>query len=80
MPLNPSTGTLTYTRRNPALNTGVSYGYQWSDSLGAMGWQAFTPASITANGSSPVESVTIELPAGLLTKPGLFIRVAATSN
>lgn len=80
--LNPgwATGTLTYTRRNPALNTGVSYSYQWTDSLAQGSWQAFTPSNVAASGASPVESVTITLPAGLLSNTKLFVRVVATSN
>ena len=79
-PYNPATGTLTYTRRNPALGTGVTYSYQWSDSLGANSLQNFTPANVAANAASPVESVTITLPAGLLINPKLFVRVTAISN
>jgi autotransporter-associated beta strand protein len=80
VPYNPATGTLTYTRRYPALNTGVSYSYQWTDSLAQGSWQNFTPANVSASGASPVESVTITLPAGLLANPKLFVRVVGTSN
>jgi len=40
------------------------------------GWTDFTPASETAKGESPVESVTVEVPAGIVGKK-LFVRVVA---
>jgi hypothetical protein len=80
VPYNAATGTLTYTRRNPALNTGVSYLYESSATLAEGSWQAFTPANVATNGATPVESVTITLPAALLGNSKLFVRVVATSN
>ncbi|MGB6220741.1 hypothetical protein [Haloferula sp.] len=75
IPLDPNSGTLTYTRRNPGL-TGATYSYQYSTTLGS--WQDFTPASEIATDASPVESVTITVPAEQLSNPELFIRVSAT--
>jgi len=80
VPFNPATGTLSYTRRTSALNTGVSYRYEWSATLAAGSWQEFTPSNVVANGATPVESVTITLPAGLLGDPKLFVRVVGTSD
>jgi alpha-galactosidase len=77
VPFNASTGTLTYTRRNPALNTALSYRYEWSGTLAPGDWDPFTPANELANGASPVESVIITLPAELLTGTKIFVRVVA---
>ena len=76
-PFNTATGSLTYTRRNPALNTGLTYSYQWSDTLAPDDWDSFTPDSVIADGASPVEAVTITLPAALLTGSKGFVRVVA---
>ena len=75
--LDAATGTFTYTRRDPAL-TGITYHCQWSDTLGA--WNDFSPANETPGGTTPVESVTVTLPAGLLGGPKLFVRVVATES
>ena len=80
VPYNPATGTLTYTRRNQALNTGVAYLYESSATLAAENWQTFTPANVTTNGATPVEPVTITLPAALRGNTKLFVRVVAISN
>jgi hypothetical protein len=80
VPLDFPAGTFSYTRRNPALNTGLAYSYQWSDTLAADSWEPFTPANVAASGASPVETVTITLPASLLTGPKGFVRVVADSD
>lgn len=74
--LHPSTRTLTFTRRSPAL-TGAAFSYLYSTTLS--GWTAFEPVSVTATGTSPVESVTIEVPAEIM-GPKFFVRVLATEN
>jgi len=76
-PLNATSGTFTYTRRNPAL-TQANYHYQWSDTLAA--WNDFIPASEIPGGTSPVESVTVTLPIPLLGGSKRFVRVLATEN
>jgi len=78
VPLDATNGTLSYTRRNPSLS-GISYSYEWSATLAAAGWTAFSPAE-NPDGASPVESVEITLDAELLAKPELFVRVVATQN
>ncbi len=74
--LDPATGLFTYTRRLQSL-TGIHYTYQWSDDLAD--WTDFTPASKSASGENPVESVTVEVPADIL-GPRFFVRVVATEN
>lgn len=69
--LNPATHIFTRTRRNPSL-TGRAFSYEYSTSLS--GWNPFTPASVTPSGASPVESVSVEVPAGL-PAPRFFVRV-----
>lgn len=76
-PLNATSGTFTYTRRNPAL-TQANYHYQWSDTLEA--WNDFIPANETPGGTSPVESVTGTLPSPLLGSSKRFVRVLATED
>lgn len=76
-PLNATSGTFTYTRRNPAL-TQANYHYQWSDTLEE--WNNFIPANETPGGTSPVESVTVTLPSPLLGSSKRFVRVLATEN
>ncbi len=77
VPFDPATGTLTYTRRNPALGTGVNYNYQWTTTLAADEWIPFTPAAEVSDEGSPVESVTVTLPAVLLENERVFVRVVA---
>lgn len=77
-PLDPDSGTLSYTRRKPALS-GISYNYQWSGSLAAGSWTSFTPTSETTDGGDPVESVEITLDNLLLQEPNLFIRIEAVA-
>ncbi len=73
---DPATGLFSYTRRLQSL-TGIDYTYQWSDDL--TDWTDFTPASKSASGGNPVESVTVRIPAEI---PGtrFFVRVVATEN
>jgi hypothetical protein len=74
VPFNPATGLFTYTRRTASL-TGLSYTYEYSTSLSDP-WQSFTPAVTPVSDSgSPVEQVTVTVPAALLAEPRLFIRV-----
>ena len=75
-PFDPATGFFTYTRRLKSL-TGIDYTYQWSDSLN--GWTEFTPANETASGESPIESVTVEVPAEIMGSK-FFIQVVATQD
>jgi hypothetical protein len=75
-PFDPATRLFTYTRRLKSL-TGIDYTYQWSDSLTS--WTEFTPASETASGENPVESVSVEVPAGIM-GPRFFIQVVATQE
>ena len=74
--LDPATRQFSYTRRLQSL-TGISYTYQWSDDL--TNWNDFIPASESASGEDPVESVTVEVPAGIL-RPKFFLRVVASED
>ena len=73
--LNPVTSTFSYTRRNPSLSQ-AAFIYQYSTILAADSWLPFNPVSETPTGASPVESVTVEVPAGIQ-GPKFFIRVLA---
>jgi hypothetical protein len=74
VPFDPATGLFTYTRRTASL-TGLSYTYEYSTSLSDP-WQSFTPAVAPVSDSgSPVEQITVTVPAALLAEPRLFIRV-----
>lgn len=74
-PLGKAGGTFKYTRRVTSL-TGLNYSYESSTTLGA-GWPSFTPVSEVSNGGSPVEEITVTVPAGLLTSDKRFVRVLA---
>jgi autotransporter-associated beta strand protein len=75
IPLDPNTGTLTYTRRNTSLyNTGITYTYGYSTTLEPP-FTPFTPESKSSDNADPVENVTITLPLELLSNPALFVRV-----
>jgi len=74
-PLDKSTGRFSYTRRNPALSTGVSYRYEYSIDLGS--WATLTPDATSSDSGSPTETVTVTVPSGLLTNTTLFVRVIA---
>ncbi len=74
VPFDPATGLFTYTRRTASL-TGLSYTYEYSTSLSEP-WESFTPAVTPVSDSgSPVEQITVTVPAALLAEPRLFIRV-----
>ncbi len=76
--LKSPTPTFTYTRRNPLLSR-ADFTYQYSTSLQTDGWHAFTPLSETPTGTSPVESVTVRIPAEIQGAK-FFLRVLATEN
>jgi hypothetical protein len=76
-PIDASSGTFSYTRGNPALS-GATYSYEWSETLTPLSWQFFTPSAETGDTASPVETVQVTLPANLLGKTRLFVRVVAT--
>jgi hypothetical protein len=74
-PLSPAGGLFKYTRRRPAL-TGFNYSYEFSTTPGG-GWAAFSPVAQTTDGGSPVEEISVTVPAPLLTAPTGFVRVGA---
>ena len=76
-PIDASAGTFSYTRGNPSLS-GATYTYEWSETLAANGWTTFTPTNETGDDATPVETVQVTLPAPLLGKTRLFVRVVAT--
>ncbi|MBK1855051.1 hypothetical protein JO972_08780 [Verrucomicrobiaceae bacterium 5K15] len=76
IPLDPTTGTMTYTRRPPSL-TGITYTYEWTTTMAEDDWTAFTPSDESSDNGSFTEEVTITLPSALLNGNNLFIRVAA---
>jgi hypothetical protein len=78
VPFDATAGTLTYTRRNPALS-GISYSYEWSGTLAVGDWTPFTPVSETPDGGVPIESVEITIGSLLLQETEFFIRVEATA-
>ena len=74
--LSQTSGIFKYTRRtNPAIS-GVAYSYESTTTLSGS-WPGFTPLSEVSNNASPVEEITVTLPASLLENPQLFIRVRA---
>lgn len=77
--LNPATGLFSYTRRKPSL-TNLTYVYEWSNALTGGTWTTFTPVQTTTNNGDPIEVVTPQIPASILTaNPGkLFLRVRAS--
>ncbi len=77
VPLNPATGTFSYTRRSPAL-TNLTYAVLTSGALG--GWTKDSaavqaPGTPDANG---IQTVAVTLSSGLLSNPKLFVRVSAS--
>lgn len=74
VPFDQATRQFTYTRRLPSL-TGLVYTYQYSTSLGS--WTAFTPDVTSSNSLTPVEAITVTVPAALTGEAKLFVRVAA---
>lgn len=80
LPLDATTGTFSYTRRNPtAYATGVIYRYDYSLTLDN-DWTDITgDASEVSDNGIPVETVTVTVPASLLGNRKLFIRVTGAS-
>jgi autotransporter-associated beta strand protein len=76
-PLDRATGQFQYTRRATPATTGVSYTYRSSTTLTGT-WPAFTPVAVTSNNASPVEVITVTMPAELLQGPRLFIQIEAS--
>lgn len=75
--LDPATGRFKYTRRATPATTGLAYTYEWSATLGN-DWFPFTPVvPPVSDNAVPVEAITVEVPAILLTHPRLFLRVKA---
>lgn len=73
---NRATGLLGYRRRNSSL-TGIRFTYEAATSP-AGPWTTFTPVSESSDAATPVETITIRLPANLLGSPRGFVRVKAT--
>ena len=71
---DPVTGLFTFNRRDPAL-TGLVYSYASSTNLEE--FTPFTPESEAIESADAVETVTIGIPASLLTNEVLFIQVTA---
>ena len=74
--LNKASGLFSYTRRATPPTTGLAYAYQWSATLHG-DWLGFTPDSAVSNSGSPVEVITVKVPAALLLNRSLFVRVSA---
>jgi len=72
--INKGTRQFTYTRRLPSL-TGLVYTYQYSTDLS--GWSELTPDASSSNSATPIEAITVTVPATLTAAPKLFVRVAA---
>lgn len=72
-PLNKATGQFKYTRRASA---DVGYSYESSTTLSG-NWPGFTPVAEDSNNASPVEEISVTVPASLLAEPQLFLRVKA---
>ncbi|RYD48152.1 MAG: hypothetical protein EOP83_26940 [Verrucomicrobiaceae bacterium] len=75
--LDRTTGTFAYTRRQSDPGNGLAYTYESSTDL--QSWSPIdSPAPLeSGDGGSPVETVTVTVPAGLLAHPTLFVRVVA---
>ena len=75
--LDKSSGLFTYSRRNPALITGVTYSYEYSTTLSGA-WNPIVGATESSNSGSPTELITVDVPDALLTANAkLFVRVKA---
>jgi hypothetical protein len=76
--LDKGTGIFKYTRRATPETTGLIYTYEWSTSLTGV-WNEFTPVTNppASDNATPIETITIEVPAAQLTAPALFVRVRA---
>ena len=76
--LDKGTGIFKYTRRATPATTGLTYTYEWSTSLTGT-WNTFTPVTSppASDDATPVETITIQVPAAQLAQPALFVRVRA---
>ncbi|MFM2170497.1 MAG: hypothetical protein RI957_726 [Verrucomicrobiota bacterium] len=74
--LDKTSGVFKYTRRATPTSTSVAYTYESSTTLSG-DWPGFTAVSEVSNNASPVEEITVTVPAALLENPRLFIRVRA---
>jgi autotransporter-associated beta strand protein len=75
-PLDKTTGVFKYTRRATPATSGVVYTYESSTDLIGI-WPGFTPDSTVSNNATPVEEITVTVPATLLANPRIFLRVRA---
>lgn len=77
-PLDKATGLFSYTRLATPETTGFAYAYEWSTTL-KDDWLEFTPAvdPPASDHGSPLELITVQVPAALLQNPTLFVRVKA---
>ena len=73
VPLDPATGSFTYTRRDPAL-TGLTYSYEYSTDLA--NWTTFQPAGEIQNGTT-IQTVVVTVPSNILANPMVFVRPVA---
>ena len=73
--LDKATRTFKYTRR---ATSGLNYSYEWSTTL-SNPWDVLTPdGSPSSNNATPVEEITVTVPAALINdNPKLFLRVKA---
>ena len=71
--LDKATGAFKYTRTK---DSGLTYIYQSSTTLREP-WDDFTPDSAVSNNATPVEEITVTVPANLLLNSKLFLRVKA---
>jgi autotransporter-associated beta strand protein len=76
--LDKGTGIFKYKRRATPVETGLTYIYEWSTTLAGT-WGTFTPVTNppASDSGTPVEEITIEVPAAQLANPTLFVRVRA---
>lgn len=74
--LDKTGGTFRYTRRLGSL-TGLGYSYESSTTLSNGPWAPFTAVTEVSNNGSPVEEITVTVPASLLTSDMRFVRVRA---
>ncbi|MCX6879992.1 MAG: fibronectin type III domain-containing protein [Verrucomicrobia bacterium] len=75
--LDQATGTFKYTRRATPTTTGLTYTYESSATLNG-DWLPFTPVlEPSSDNGTPVEVITVQVPAELLVNPALFVRVKA---
>lgn len=78
VPLSTTTGTFSYTRRNPALTAALAYSVWYSTTLEAGSWVKDNGAiegTSVLNGE--VETVPVTISNSLLSNPQLFIKVHA---